>query len=126
MNNKGQNNKIILGLKLRQLRFEKGLSFALLAEQTGMSVSYLNEIEKGKKYPKEDKIRLLANALKTTPEELVSDVMPKSLAPIEDLLQSNFLNELPLDLFGIELNKVSKLSPMRPFEWVLLSQLWWN
>ena len=114
MNNKGQNNKIILGLKLRQLRFEKGLSFALLAEQTGMSVSYLNEIEKGKKYPKEDKIRLLANALKTTPEELVSDVMPKSLAPIEDLLQSNFLNELPLDLFGIELNKVVEIIANAP------------
>jgi XRE family transcriptional regulator, fatty acid utilization regulator len=116
MNIKGQNNKIIFGLKVRQLRAERNLSFAVLAEQTGMSVSYLNEIEKGKKYPKDDKIALLANALQTTPQELISEDMPKSLAPIEELLQSNFLNELPLDLFGIELNKVVEIianAPMR-------------
>jgi XRE family transcriptional regulator, fatty acid utilization regulator len=116
MNIKGQNNKIIFGLKVRQLRAERNLSFAVLAEQTGMSVSYLNEIEKGKKYPKDDKIALLANALQTTPKELISEDMPKSLAPIEELLQSNFLNELPLDLFGIELNKVVEIianAPMR-------------
>jgi XRE family transcriptional regulator, fatty acid utilization regulator len=116
MNNKGQNNKIIFGLKVRQLRTEKNLSFAVLAEQTGMSISYLNEIEKGKKYPKEDKISALAHALNTTPEQLSSFDMPKSLAPVEDLLQSNFLNELPLDLFGIELSKVVEIianAPMR-------------
>jgi XRE family transcriptional regulator, fatty acid utilization regulator len=116
MNNKGQNNKIIFGLKVRQLRAERNLSFAVLAEQTGMSISYLNEIEKGKKYPKDDKIALLAHALKTTPKDLISEDMPKSLAPVEELLQSNFLNELPLDLFGIELNKVIEIianAPMR-------------
>jgi XRE family transcriptional regulator, fatty acid utilization regulator len=116
MNNKGQNNKIIFGLKVRQLRAERNLSFAVLAEQTGMSISYLNEIEKGKKYPKDDKIALLAHALRTTPKDLISEDMPKSLAPVEELLQSNFLNELPLDLFGIELNKVVQIianAPMR-------------
>ena len=116
MNNKGQNNKIIFGLKVRQLRAERNLSFAVLAEQTGMSISYLNEIEKGKKYPKDDKIALLAHALQTTSKDLISEEMPKSLAPIEELLQSNFLNELPLDLFGIELSKVVEIianAPMR-------------
>lgn len=114
MSNKGQNNKIIFGLKVRQLRTERNLSFAVLAEQTGMSISYLNEIEKGKKYPKEDKITLLAHALHTTPSELTSEDMPKSLAPVEDLLQSNFLNELPLDLFGIELSKVIEIIANAP------------
>ncbi len=116
MSVKGQNTKIIFGLKVRQLRIEKALSFVELAEKTGMSISYLNEIEKGKKYPKPDKIVVLAHALQTTPELLASDEMPKSLAPVEDLLQSNFLNELPLDLFGIELNKVVEIianAPMR-------------
>lgn len=114
MNNKVQNNKIIFGLKVRQLRVDKNLSFAELAAQTGMSISYLNEIEKGKKYPKDDKIALLANALQTTPAELTSVDMPASLAPVEDLLQSNFLNELPLDLFGIELNKVVEIIANAP------------
>ncbi len=114
MNNKGQNNKIIFGLKVRQLRAEKNLSFAELAEHTGMSISYLNEIEKGKKYPKEDKVLLLSKALHTTPAELTSSDMPASLAPVEDLLQSNFLNELPLDLFGIELSKVVEIIANAP------------
>ena len=116
MSQKSQNHKIILGLKVRQLRTEKRLSFAVLSEQTGMSVSYLNEIEKGKKYPKEDKIRLLASALDTTSDSLISADMPQSLSAVEDLLQSNFLNELPLDLFGIEMNKVVEIianAPMR-------------
>lgn len=113
---KSPNNKIIFGLKVRQLRTEQGLSFADLSNATGMSVSYLNEIEKGKKFPKQDKIDLLAFALKTDIVGLMSAEMPKSLAPIEDLLQSNFLSELPLDLFGIEMNKVVEIianAPMR-------------
>ncbi len=116
MSQKSQNHKIILGLKVRQLRTEKKLSFAVLSDHTGMSVSYLNEIEKGKKYPKDDKIQLLANALGTTPDALMSTEMPQSLSAVEDLLQSNFLNELPLDLFGIEMNKVVEIianAPMR-------------
>lgn len=116
MSQKSQNNKIILGLKVRQLRTEKRLSFAVLSEQTGMSVSYLNEIEKGKKYPKDDKIQLLATALETTTDSLISAEMPQSLSAVESLLQSNFLNELPLDLFGIEMNKVIEIianAPMR-------------
>jgi XRE family transcriptional regulator, fatty acid utilization regulator len=116
MSQKSQNNKIILGLKVRQLRTEKRLSFAVLSEQTGMSVSYLNEIEKGKKYPKDDKIQLLATALETTTDSLISSEMPQSLLAVESLLQSNFLNELPLELFGIEMNKVVEIianAPMR-------------
>ncbi len=111
---KSQNNKIIFGLKVRQLRTAQNASFALLAEQTGMSVSYLNEIEKGKKYPKDDKIKLLATALNTTPDLLINQTLPKSLAPVETLLQSNFLNELPLDLFGIELSKVVEIIANAP------------
>ncbi len=111
---KSQNNKIIFGLKVRQLRTAQNASFALLAEQTGMSVSYLNEIEKGKKYPKDDKIKSLAKALNTTPESLISAHLPKSLAPVETLLNSNFLNELPLDLFGIELSKVVEIIANAP------------
>lgn len=111
---KSQNNKIIFGLKVRQLRMAQNASFALLAEQTGMSISYLNEIEKGKKYPKDDKIQSLAKALNTTSDSLISQTLPKSLAPVETLLQSNFLNELPLDLFGIELSKVVEIIANAP------------
>ncbi len=77
-----QNDRIIFGLKIKQLRQAVGLSFAELAEQTGMSVSYLNEIEKGKKYPKEDKIQALAKVLQTNEKELISKELDRSLEPV--------------------------------------------
>ena len=111
---KSQNQRIILGLKVRQLRQEKNITFKELKEQTGMSVSYLNEIERGKKYPKDDKIKLLADALGEETEVLISPNLQGNLIPIGELLQSNFLNELPLDLFGIELMKVVEIIATAP------------
>ena len=114
MTNKTQNHKIIFGLKVKQLRTERKKSFKDLAEQSGLSVSYLNEIEKGKKYPRADKISLLAKAFDVEVEELTSTELTKQLAPVGVLLQSNFLNELPLDLFGIELSKVTEIIANAP------------
>lgn len=94
--------KIIFGLKLRQIRNEKELSLSNLANKTGLSKSYLNEIEKGKKYPKTDKIVCIAEALEKPYDDLVSIRLDKNLAPIGEILQSNILKEIPLELFGIE------------------------
>lgn len=114
MSNKTQNERIIFGLKIKQLRQEKGLSFADMAQKANMSVSYLNEIEKGKKYPKNDKVHQIADALEVNFDELTSQKLSKNLEPINQLLQSNFLNELPLDLFGIELSKVVEIIANAP------------
>jgi XRE family transcriptional regulator, fatty acid utilization regulator len=94
--------KLIMGLKLKQLRAEKGLSLAELAARTGISVSYLNEIEKGKKSPKADKVSLLAAALDVSYDWLVSLKMNKKLAPVAEILQSSIMKEILLDVFGID------------------------
>ncbi|MEO8235917.1 MAG: helix-turn-helix domain-containing protein [Flavobacterium sp.] len=94
--------RLIFGLKLKQLRTEKSLSLFGLAKITGLSKSYLNEIEKGKKYPKRDKIVLLTEALDVTYDQLVSLKLDKNLAPIGEILQSRILKEIPLDIFGIK------------------------
>ncbi len=93
--------RTVFGLKLHQLRNEKGLSLFGLAKLTGLSKSYLNEIEKGKKFPKTDKIVILAKALETTYEELVSMKVTGSMAPLSDLIKSGIIKEMPLELFGI-------------------------
>lgn len=97
--------KLVLGLKLRQLRQEKNLSLTQLAEKTGLSISYLNEIESGKKYPKSDKIALIAQSLDISYDKLVSLKLSKQLAPIGDLFESNILDQLPLDHYGIDIRK---------------------
>nr|MCU0348166.1 helix-turn-helix domain-containing protein [Saprospiraceae bacterium] len=116
MSQKSPNERIIFGLKIKQLRQARGHNFADFAKQTGMSVSYLNEIEKGKKFPKDDKIALLAGALGVEAAELTSLDLGKNLGPVADLLSSNFLNELPLDLFDIDLAKVVEIIANAPLK----------
>lgn len=94
--------KLIFGLKLKQVRVKKNLSLFGLSKLTGLSKSYLNEIEKGKKYPKTDKIALLSEKLDVPYDSLVSLKLDKNLAPVGELLQSKILKELPLELFGVK------------------------
>ncbi|NNF02622.1 MAG: ImmA/IrrE family metallo-endopeptidase [Bacteroidia bacterium] len=101
-----ENIRLIFGLKLKQLRDEKSMSLSDLSEVSGVSISYLNEIEKGKKYPKSDKIISLANALGSSYDQLVSLKLSRNLAPINELLNSDIIQELPFDTFGIDKSKL--------------------
>ncbi len=109
MKNQKDYIRLILGLKIKQLRLEKNLSLNDLAEKSSLSVSYLNEIEKGKKYPKAEKIAQLAEALGVSYDNLVSLKLSKNLTPIQELIDSNILEMLPLDHYGIDLNKFVSL-----------------
>lgn len=77
------------------------MSLSELSQKTGVSMSYLNEIEKGKKYPKSEKIIALAEALDVNYDWMVSLKLENNLSSLSDLLQSNLLSELPLDIFGV-------------------------
>jgi predicted transcriptional regulator/DNA-binding XRE family transcriptional regulator len=96
-----QNLRFILGLKLNQLRKERGLSLKEVSGRADLAISYLNEIEKGKKYPKPEKILALAKALGTTYDELVSLNLGERLHPLSGVLKSGVLEEIPLEVFGL-------------------------
>ncbi|MDN3691527.1 helix-turn-helix transcriptional regulator [Chryseobacterium tructae] len=106
MNSESDFIKTVFGLKLKQQRQKKNWSLQDLAVKTGLSKSYLNEIENGKKYPKHDKIIQLSDALNCTFDDLVSTKLDKSLAPFNEILQSDFFKEVPLELFGINKNNL--------------------
>ncbi|WP_294323014.1 helix-turn-helix domain-containing protein [Chryseobacterium sp. sg2396] len=106
MNSDSDFIKTVFGLKLKQQRQKKNWSLQDLAVKTGLSKSYLNEIENGKKYPKHDKIIQLSEALNCTFDDLVSTKLDKSLTPFNEILQSDFFKEIPLDLFGINKNNL--------------------
>lgn len=93
-----------------------GLSFADLSSRTGLSISYLNEIEKGKKTPRPEKLQALADTLAVSATWLASDDPGPHLAPVAALLRSNFLNELPLDMFGIDISRVLDLLAGAPLQ----------
>jgi transcriptional regulator with XRE-family HTH domain len=93
--------RLIFGLKLKTLRQQLGMNYQQLSEATGMAVSYLHDIENGKKYPKADKILLLAKALKVDYDYLVSLTAKKRLQPIIDFMNSDFIGIVPWEHFGI-------------------------
>ena len=109
-----ENLRFILGLKLRTLRQERGASLKDIAEHSGLSISYLSEIEKGKKYPKPDKIIDLAEALDVTYDELVSMTVTDELDPIKEVFSSTFIQEFPFEVFGLEPQDVFALVSDRP------------
>ncbi|WP_128543635.1 helix-turn-helix domain-containing protein [Larkinella soli] len=106
--------RLLFGLKLKQLRLDKGLSLSELGQRSGLSLSYLTEIEKGRKYPKTDKIAALAQAMDVDYDTLVSLKLSKKLEPISDLLRSKFLTEIPLELFGIDPSDLLELLAEAP------------
>ncbi len=109
-----QLQRIIFGLKVKQFRQELGWNFEELAQRTGISISYLNEIEKGKKYPLLDYRKRLAEVLCVSYDFLISPELTKEFAPLGELLHSKFLNDLPLDLFGIGMQPLVEIISSAP------------
>lgn len=93
--------RLIFGLKLKALRQQQGMNYQQLSEATGIAVSYLHDIENGKKYPKADKIIILAKALNVDYDYLVSLTGKKRLQPIIDFMSSDFNTIVPWEHFGI-------------------------
>ncbi|WP_022835358.1 helix-turn-helix domain-containing protein [Salisaeta longa] len=99
---RGDNLRFILGLKLRALRQDCGASLREISERSGLSISYLSEIEKGKKYPKPDKLLDLARAFDVPYDDLVSLHVDESMGPLKEVFSSTFMQEFPFDVFGLQ------------------------
>ncbi len=104
-----ENLRLILGLKLKTFRLEKGLSLVKLAASSGVAVSYISEIEQGKKYPKPEKMIQLAHGLGISYDDLVSLRVDKKLDPLTALMESELVQEFPFDLFGISARDILNL-----------------
>jgi transcriptional regulator with XRE-family HTH domain len=110
------NLRFILGLKLRTLRQERDQSLKDVAAVSGLSVSYLSEIEKGKKYPKPDKLIDLARAFDVPYDELVSLSVTDELDPLKEVFTSTLIQEFPFQLFGLAPQDVFGLVSDQPVE----------
>src|SRR5512132_3534073 len=98
----GDQLRFVLGLKLKTLRKAQGKPLKTVAAKSGLSVSYLSEIEKGKKYPKPGKLIELARALEVPFDSLVTLQVKEDLNPVKAVFSSGLLREFPFDLFGIQ------------------------
>ena len=96
------NLRLILGLKVKSLRQGRDESLSELAKRSSISISYLSEIENGRKYPKPDVLLRLAEGLGVGYDELVSAQLGGELDGLEPLFHSDFLQEFPFELFGVD------------------------
>jgi transcriptional regulator with XRE-family HTH domain len=60
-----------IGLTVRKLRSDRGFTLQALADESGVSKSYLGDIEKGRKNPTTDVIEAIAAALGVPARELL-------------------------------------------------------
>jgi len=104
----------ILGMKVRQARQSRGLTLSQFAQLCNLSPSYVTEIEKGRKYPKPDKIARMAEVLNTTYDELVSIKLDPSQAYLERVLSSPALQKFPFELFGLDTSDLVELITRAP------------
>ena len=109
-----ENLRLILGLRLRGLRDERGWTLKQLAERSGLSISYLSEIEQGRKYPKPEKLLALAGGLSVAYDELVAMAAGESLQPVESLLRSPLIGGFPFEVFGVRPEDVVRLLTEAP------------
>lgn len=105
---------IIFGMKVRQARNEAGLTLSEFAAQCDLSPSYLTEIEKGRKYPRADKIMKMAETLGKDYDDLVSIRLDPSLTYLESALSSSAVQRFPFEEFGLEPGDLVTLLTRKP------------
>lgn len=108
------NIKVLFGLKIKSYRTGLGLSLQDLSKKTDTAVSYLSEIESGKKYPKPEKLIRLAEALGVDYDTLVSTRVERNLDPFAALINSELLQQFPFHLFGISAGDILGLFKNNP------------
>ncbi len=108
------NLKTIFGIKLKRLREARHLTLGDLAARTGVSASYLAEIEAGKKYPKAEKILQLADALSCPYDDLISTKLDHEFNELQAFLTSPGVRDFPFDMFGLPAADLMKLLTHSP------------
>ena len=105
---------IIFGMKVKQARLETGMTLTEFANQSELSPSYVTEIEKGRKYPRADKIMKIAEVLEKDYDDLVSIRLEPPLTHLGTALSSPVLGQFPFDEFGIEMSDIVNVLTRSP------------
>ncbi len=64
-----------VGRQIQQLRKQKGYTQEQLAEMIDLSTNYLSDIERGKSFPRPEKLVAIMNTLGCSADDLFQDVM---------------------------------------------------
>lgn len=64
-----------IGKQIQKIRKKKGYTQQQFAEIVDLSTNYLSDIERGKSFPRADKLVAIMNALECSADELFADVI---------------------------------------------------
>lgn len=112
-----------LGEKLRLLRKStRELTLAEVAKQTGLSVSFLSDLERGQTRPSLDTLEKLSNFYGVNTNELIETInnekKSRSLPPgLEELLDNTEIEDDILDLM-LTAEQRSKVHPKSKEDWL--------
>lgn len=86
-----------IGKKIRAARKDKKLRQEDLAERTGLSPNYIGMVERGEKVPSLESFVNIANALDTSADVLLADVLKNGYAVKDSLLAEKIETLSPED-----------------------------
>jgi transcriptional regulator with XRE-family HTH domain len=122
-----EENFMILGDRLREIRIQQGLKLSQVAKSTGLSISFLSDLELGRGAPSLDTLSKLAACYDISMSDIMQNVdgwqkTNARLAPgISDLIETGEISEsVAQDLNRIELNG---RRPKTAQEWRMVLQL---
>ncbi len=81
--------EISLGQRIHELRDKANLSLRGLAKRIGISSPFLSDIELGRRFPSEEILAKLANALDVSPDELKQYDTRAPIADLKRLMDSD-------------------------------------
>ena len=97
-----------LGLRIRRLRGQKGLTAKALAEMAGLSASYLSEVEKGISAISTEKLQRIAKELGLTLDQLVSRSEPTPQA-VSNVMQIPLTLSQAAEELNLTFNQMKRL-----------------
>jgi len=77
-------DKFLIGDRIREVRKSKGLTQEQLAEKADLSVTFLGEIERNKKLPGLYIFANIVNALETSADYILRDILPSGKSFVDD------------------------------------------
>jgi len=96
-----------IGHTVRRLRHDREFTLQALADESGVSKSYLGDIEKGRKNPTTDVIEAIAGALAVSPRWLLYHAALEERDPLTEAEQLSFEIEADEQL---ELRELAQLA----------------
>ena len=110
----------ILGMKIKRLRQQRRLTLTELAARMGLALSYVAEIERGRKYPRAERILKFAQVLDTSYDSLISTTLDPELDGVQKFLALPGVRDFPFDKFGLPIGDLRRLLTRSPQEMAAL------